>query len=173
MSTSSGVRSSSAQTARQALKQRGVAATQHLRDVLSLSSESIDAGILGTALAEAAAREIRRNPQFGREVSQLYRDMMQTQARPAPPRKQQVERLVAIRHTGRVPDPFAPPDPKELMYVYGDDKLARALQDYTVDKLKQAADIVQQTHPGTRPASRAKKSALIDYIVEYSTNGRN
>jgi hypothetical protein len=175
MSTSSDVRSRPAQTARQALKQRGVEATQHLRDVLGLASESIDAGVLGTALAEAAAREIRRNSQFGRDVSHLYKDMMETQVRPTPPKPpktKQVEPLVAIRHTGRNPDPYAPPDPKELMYVYGEDKLARALQDYTVDKLKQTAEIVQQAHPGTRPASKARKSALIEYIVQYSTNGR-
>jgi hypothetical protein len=58
------------------------------------------------------------------------------------------------------------------MYVYGNDKLGRALQNYTLDMLKQTADMVQAAHPGTKPKSKSSKAAVIDYIVEHSTNGR-
>jgi hypothetical protein len=156
------------------LKQRGVEATQRLRDALNLATDLGDSAILGTALAEVAAREIARNPQFGREVRQLYDELKQTQARPAPRTTRQpqaLEPLVAIRHTGKNIDPYGPPNPQDLIYAYGEDKLGRALQDYTMDRLKMAAENIQREHPGTKPRSKSSKAALIDYIVEYSTNG--
>jgi hypothetical protein len=82
-------------------------------------------------------------------------------------RKPKPETLKALRHTGKDIDPYGPPDPRDLRYAYGTDKLSRALQDYTMDRLKMAADKVQREHPGTKPTSRAKKQALIDYIVKY------
>ena len=68
----------------------------------------------------------------------------------------------------RTLDPFAPPNPKDLIYVYGADKLGRALQEYSLDRLKQTAESIQQEHPGTKPTSRANKQAVIDYIIRYS-----
>jgi hypothetical protein len=120
--------------------------------------------------SEVGAREIARNPQFGREVRQVYDELMQMQARPAP-RTTNLEPLEAIRHTGKNIDPYGPPNPQDLIYAYGEDKLGRALQDYTMDRLKMAVETIQREYPGTKPASKTKKSALIDYIVEYSTNG--
>jgi hypothetical protein len=134
-----------------------------------------DGAILGTALAEVAVREIGRNPAFGREVREAYSELMQmqTSSTPRPTRQgRTLEPLVPLRHTGAEIDPFAPPDPRELMYVYGSDKLERALQNYTLDMLKQTAANVQAAHPGTRPRSKSSKAAVIEYIVEYSGNGR-
>jgi hypothetical protein len=181
VSTSSGTRMASAatrvprQTPAQILRERAARATQDLRDALRLPTDLNDATILGTALAEAATQEIRRNAAFGQEVRRLYNDISQsrkpaggTGTRPKVPS----EPLVALRHTGAHIDPLAPPNPKTLIYVYGEDKLARALQDFGMDLLKEAADNIQREHPGTKPASRTRKSALVDYIVEYSTNGR-
>jgi len=68
----------------------------------------------------------------------------------------------------RAIDPTAPPDPKWLTMAYGHHQLARALQDYTLDMLKMTADRVQAEHPGTRPANRGRKAAVIAYIVQYS-----
>jgi hypothetical protein len=181
VSTSSGTRTSSAatkplkQTPAQILRERAARATQDLRDALHLPTDLSDANILGAALAEAATREIRRNAAFGNEVRRLYDEISQARkpvGGAGTRRKVPSEPLVALRHTGAHIDPFAPPDPKTLMYVYGEDKLGRALENYTMDLLKEAADNIQREHPGTKPASKTKKSALIDYIVEYSTNGR-
>ena len=180
MSTSSGTRASSAatkplkQTPAQALRERAARATQDLRDALRLPTDLNDATMLGTALAEAAAREIRHNAAFGQDVRRVYDELAQAR-KPAggagTRRKVPSEPLVALRHTGAHIDPLAPPNPKTLIYVYGEDKLARALQDFGMDLLKEAADNIQREHPGTKPASRTRKGALIDYIVEYSTNG--
>jgi hypothetical protein len=65
-------------------------------------------------------------------------------------------------------NPFAPPDPHEIIDVYGYHQLGRALQDYTLDMLKQTAAKVQAEHPDTKPKSKSSKAAVIDYIVQYS-----
>jgi hypothetical protein len=138
---------------------------------LHLATDPDDVALLGTALAEAAVREIARNPQFGREVRRQYDELIDLRSRTAAPAKKkatQLEPLEPLRYSQRPIDPFAPPDPQELRYVYGDDKLGRALQDYTLYMLKQTAERVQAEHPGTKPTSKSSKAAIIDYIVKYS-----
>lgn len=164
-------RQAPAQTARQTLQQRGAEATRELREALGLLANPNDTSILGTALARAAAREIRRNAAFAQDVRKEYDDLaaLSGSGRKSSTGKAPLEPLVALRHLDvRAIDPYAPPDPKDLIYVYGQDKLGRALHEYTLDMLKQTADRVQAQHPGTKPKSRASKQSVIDYIVQYS-----
>ena len=164
-------RQAPAQTARQTMQQRGAEATRDLREALRLPTNPNDTSLLGTALARAAAREIRRNPQFAGEVRREYDELMALRgggAKRAPSKAPQ-EPLVPLRYlSAQTIDPFAPPNPKDLVYVYGADKLGRALQEYTLDTLKQTADRIQAVHTGTRPKSRASKQSVIDYILQYS-----
>jgi len=186
MSTSGGVRMSTRasvpsrprQTPAQLFKQRGIEATRNLRDALNLPTDLGDAAALGTALAEVAAEESRRNSRFADAVKQRYDEVMRLRA-PVPKngtRKQELPPLVPLERSQYskrvVVDPFAPPDPHEIIDVYGYHQLGRALQDYTLDMLKQTAAKVQDEHPGTKPRSKSSKAAVIDYIVEYSGNGR-
>jgi hypothetical protein len=83
--------------------------------------------------------------------------------------KAELPPLVPIRRIeGYRANPFAPPDPQFLIQLYGTHQLDRALQDYTLDMLKETATKVQADHPGTKPGSKAKKQSVIDYIVQYS-----
>lgn len=66
-------------------------------------------------------------------------------------------------------DPYSPPDPARLIRTYGAPQLARALQEYSVDSLKQTAAKIEADHRGTKPMNRGQRNALIDYIVRYST----
>jgi hypothetical protein len=68
-------------------------------------------------------------------------------------------------------DPLAPPDPQKLIYVYGADKLARALHDFTLYMLKETAERIQRQYPDTKPKNRASKSSVIAYIVEHTPMG--
>lgn len=170
-------RQATAQTTKQMLQQRGAEATRDLRAALQLPSGLNDTAILGTALAEAAVREIRRNPQFASDVRRSYEELVQagggraSRSRAGGQSKEQdLPPLVPIR-TGeafRPPDPFAPPDPAFLIYVYGKAQLGRALHEYTVDMLKLTAAKIEREHPGTKPTNRGQRAALIDYIVRYS-----
>src|SRR5690348_307959 len=88
MSTSSGTRrTSSAPVKRPTLRERGAEATQNLREAMRLPYNTGDTGILGTALAEAAAEEGRHNPRFASEVRRIYAELLDQQrpaaARPA------------------------------------------------------------------------------------------
>jgi hypothetical protein len=162
-----------AQATRQAVQQRSAAATHSLREALHLPADLNDTAILGTAVAEVAARESRRNAQFAAEVRKVYDELAQlrkptrargqTQTQPLPP-------LVPIRRDlpWRPIDPFAPPDPQYLIQVYGSHQLDRALQEYTLPILKRTADVVQAAHPGTKPRNKSVKQSVIDYIVQYS-----
>jgi len=179
MSTSGGVRTSSnRQTPAQVVRQRGIDATRQLRDALNLPTDLTDSAILGTALAEVAVEESRANPALASRIRQRYLDIAslrkptaqngaRRRAEPLPP-------LVPIRRDTAIRDIDAEkaPDPKFLIYVYGYAQLNRALQDYTLDMLKQTAAKVQDEHPGTKPRSKSSKAAVIDYIVEYTANGR-
>lgn len=161
------------QTARQILQQRGADATRTLREVLDLPSDLSDLSVLSTALAEVAAEEGRRNPQFARVVRSRYEELMELRGRPAKratrPAKEPLPPLVPIgRVPGTVFDPMAPPDPHLITQVYGRHQLARALQDYSAEMLKRAAAELEVRHPDTKPANRSRKEALIAYIVEQS-----
>jgi hypothetical protein len=74
-SSSMRTRQGTAQATRQTVQQRGAAATKDLREALRLPVNLSDTSILGTALAEAAAREIRRHSQFASEVRQRYDEL--------------------------------------------------------------------------------------------------
>ncbi|HEX8732606.1 MAG TPA: hypothetical protein VF725_11175, partial [Ktedonobacterales bacterium] len=89
----------------------------------------------------------------------------------APMKAEKLPPLVPIRRDmpERPRDPFAPPDPTYLVQAYGIHQLARALQDYTVDMLKQAAAKIETRHPGTKPTNRGQRASLIDYIVQHTT----
>lgn len=177
MSTSAGTRSRPKQTARQILQQRSVDATKELRDAFNLPFALGDATILGTALAEIAAEEGRRNPRFASAVRERYNELVTFQAPAQRASRQTQDELPPLKVVGHLEpgerlvfDPFEPPDPKFLTRVYGRDQLARALQDYTLAMLKETASRLEQRHPGTRPSNRSRKDAVIAYIVEQSGN---
>jgi hypothetical protein len=54
-------------------------------------------------------------------------------------------------------DPYSPPDPAFLTLVYGRHQLARALQDCTLDMLKQTAAEIEAAHRGTKPKNRGQR----------------
>jgi hypothetical protein len=176
MSTSAGTRSTSTRplNVREQLRQRGIDATRHLNDTLRLSATASDTRLLGTALAEIVVEESARNPQLAARVRARYDELESLRGAPrggnAARTREVLPPLEPIRTDlpYRYSQPGAPPDPKWLIQVYGQRQLARALQDFSLDMLKLTADKVQAAHPGTRPANRGRKAAVIDYIVKYS-----
>lgn len=155
------------QSRAQTVRQRGTEATRKLREMLGLSTSTSDTTLLSTALAEAAAR----SPQFASEVRKVYDELVAIQgqsSRYGQSKAQLLEPLVPLRYTGVDPDPYSAPNPQTLIYVYGANKLGRALQDYTLEMLKQTSAKIEAAHPGTKPRSKANKQSVIDYIVQYA-----
>jgi hypothetical protein len=165
------IRARTATTKPLSVKQRGEKATLSLRQALNLPVADGDTTAFAAALAEIASEESTRNARFADALRARYHDFMTQQ--PAAKRgasKAELPPLVPIRRIeGYRADPFSPPDPHFLIQLYGDHQLDRALQDYTLDMLKETATNVQTAHPGTKPRSKASKQAVIDYIVRYST----
>ena len=151
------------------VKQRGDKATLSLRQTLGLPATTGDTAVLGTTLAEVASEESLRNARFADAVRERYHDLMAQQLPQKQGQKKELPPLVPIRRIeGYRADPFSPPDPHFLTQLYGSHQLDRALQDYTLDKLKETAAKVQAAHPSTKPRTKASKQAVIDYIVEHS-----
>ncbi len=57
-------------------------------------------------------------------------------------------------------------NPYDLLEDVGPRGLRAALDGNTQRRLRSAVDIVQARKPGTKPASRSRNDAMIDYIVE-------
>jgi hypothetical protein len=144
-----------------------VAATAHLREVLGLD----DLKLLSTALAEIVADEAARNPGFANRIRSVYQELVSLKAtRPlrSPTTKPADVDLVPIGSVEHYKhDPYAPLDPNYLYQVYGAAQLRAALSRYSLATLKEASARIEEKNPGTKPTSRARKDAIIDYIVEH------
>lgn len=144
-----------------------------LREALNLPDALSDAYV-AAALAEVAAEECRRSLRFAEAVRGRANELATQTASPAKPtrgaKSQPLPPLVPIRQLGgyREIDPFKPPDPPFIVQVFGHHQLARALQDYTLGMLKDAAAVIEREHPGTKPVSRSRKDDVIAYIVEHT-----
>lgn len=126
---------------------------------------------VSTALTEAALEELQSNPAFAQRIRGLYAEQTATTVRKRGKTKDLsalAADLVPVKRVeGRAIDPAAPLDPYFLHEVYGTEQLPIALELFSMQKLREAAAVVQQRNPGTKPASRARKGALVEYILQY------
>lgn len=58
-------------------------------------------------------------------------------------------------------------DPYRVLADFGRDNLREMLSRDTQGRLRTAVTIVQERHPGTKPASRSRNADMVDYIVEH------
>jgi hypothetical protein len=147
--------------------QRVTEAAQQVASTLGLEDQKR----VSAALAEAAAEAVRRDSLFAARVRILYKEMT-----PAPATRRATAggtraapdvELVPIKQVeGWFLNPGAPPDPYFLLELYGPKQLPLALQRYTVARLREAVELVQQRNPGTGPRGKTRQ-ALIDYIVAH------
>lgn len=154
-------------------QERAGLATRRLCEALGVGTlKPKDLKNLSVALAEAATDELDRHPEFAERVLRIFHDLA-TASSPKAAGKRSASRsakpkLEPIGHVDpALLGPDMPLDPYVLQQLYGDFQLRGALDGRSLKALKQAASIVQQRHPGTDPASRTQKTALIDYIVRY------
>jgi hypothetical protein len=124
--------------------------------------------LLAAAIAEIAADEVARNPQFERAIQERYDQLAET-ARPATRRsgaQSPYKDLVPVDAPGTLSyGPDGDLDAYGLQQLYGNHQLRDALERYTLASLKQMAQTVQDRNPGTAPENKRTKAALIDYIV--------
>lgn len=155
------------------VQERSVEATRRLREAVG----GDDLKLLATALAEAAVEEMQHNAALTLRVRDKYEQLSALKGAGRSTRTH--ARLPAARPTPiasagdiRI-DPHAPLDPYILLKLYGPSQLKAALDGYSMNKLKEAATLVQQRHPGTRPRDKRRADAVIDYIVEHVAGTAN
>lgn len=150
-------------------------ATRRLCAALELGTlKPKDLKHLSVALTEAATDEVALNKAFAERILRTYRALVEAGAPKRAPkgaiidpaRKPAKPKLVPIGHVDpALLGPDMPLNPYVLQQLYGYDQLRLALEGRALKALQQAADVVQQRHPGTAPAKRSQKASLIDYIV--------
>ena len=147
--------------------QRGTDATSQLREIFGFE----DLKAMSTAIAEAVSEEARHNAHFAERVRMIYQEVVST-SHPTKKRKtyEAKSKVTPIRKVeGYKPDPFAPPDPYFFLQIYGREQFPLALEEQTLTTLKVVADKLMRDNPGTKPTSKAKKDAVIAYIVGIVT----
>lgn len=155
---------------------RSEAATRRLCDELSLGVlKPKELKHLSTALVEASSSEVTHNTAFRERILAIYAELKtaatpkRTSARNGTSRaKTPLDWLTPIHPVD--PKLFGPDkllDPYLIQYAYGDEKLHPILDRYGANRLKEAAAIVEERNPGTKPTNRSNKNALIEYIVRY------
>lgn len=124
------------------------------------------------ALLETALEEMRRNPGFALRVHGRFDELAparQPRARQAKTIKKPYKELIPIKQIeGQTFDVSAALDPYFLLDLYGADQLTEALDQHPTSNVREAVEMVQERHPGTKPQGRSK-SALIAYVVRYVT----
>src|SRR5690348_14881389 len=135
-----------------------------------------DAKRAATALAVAAAEEVDDNSRFAARVRAVY-NLLPAAGTSAGGRSSRVsggpERTskalnVELRPIKRVDgftlDPAAPLDPYLVYEAFGAEQLPTALDLFPLAKLQQAARIVMERNPHTKPVNTRAKAGIIEYI---------
>jgi hypothetical protein len=147
-------------------------AAKHAASQLGLD----DVKRVGIALAVAAAEELDYNTVFAARVRMAYSRLAAapgTKARPRTSKALEVT-LVPVKHVeGFDLNPATPLDPYLVYEAFGANQLPIALNLFPLAKLKEASALVEQRCPGTKPANRSKKDAVIAYIVEQVAGRRS
>jgi hypothetical protein len=150
-------------------QERTRVAIQRLRELINAD----DMKLLNAAIAEAAAAEAARNADFRATLRRVYEDLRahaSSAARSQRSREQPAVALIPLPGSeGARFDPFAPLDPYALLRLYGSQQLQAALSNYSIVALRQAAAVVRQKRPGTKPADARKADSIIAYIVQNLT----
>jgi len=155
-------------TSRRTTSQRASEATTHLRQVLELD----DLKILSTALAEVAAKEAQNNAAFAEQIRNVYAEILAANPTKSTVTKKSSEpaKLIPI---GNIEDetvsPYGELNPRIILKLYGAEQFPTALGEYTLVSLKEAAELIIQQHPGTKPKSKSKKDDVIAYIIQHVT----
>lgn len=68
---------------------------------------------------------------------------------------------------GREINPTAALDPYFVLECYGPKQLTTALHAQSAANLHEAAEFIDEQHPGTLPGKNAKKAQLTAYILEH------
>ena len=148
-------------------KQRSALATQRLCELLGLQ----DTVAATSAAAEVLAEDVIWNKELAVRVRAAYEDLtrIKPKARQASSRADHSDTDFKPIHSvdpHRI-NPYGPLDPYVLYDGYGPQQLPNMLRTYGLERLKEAASVVQQRHPGTKPTNKSRKDSIIAYIVEH------
>lgn len=145
-----------------ALQRTKTATTQLLQ---TLNVENVQ--WLTTALAEVALEEVAANRTFSSKLLHAYQEIAKS-SKPTP--KKKIRELANLTPIAKVDEseflPLGTVKPKVLLKLYGAAQLPIALDQFTLVMLKDAAHVLMEEYPGTKPKSMANKADVIAYIID-------
>ncbi len=154
------------ETSAAAIKERSALATRRFCEALQLGVVAPkNLTYLTIALTEAAAEEVARNGALRERIKQIYSGMLPP-PRQTPPRPSAGVRADGARK-GSTLAPGNPPDLGALARNYHPDEWATALRKYGMPALKNGVRVVQEEHPGAKPANMSTKEALVEFLLRY------
>lgn len=130
------------------------------------TTDETDKDVAVIAALELFAERLARDAQLSGRLRTRYRELEALKHS----RKQRPVAPTPMPISGPDLDsfnPYAKPDPYKLLGWYGRDQFRAVVTGATTQALRELADAVQAREPNTSPASRRKKQAMIDYIVEH------
>lgn len=118
-----------------------------------------------TAALEAIHERLNAEPDYRDAFRQKYQEIAALASAPRPsdlgPAPVPIRTHGLDRYT-----PYGKFDPYRLVYEYGEHQLRAVLVRGSLNDLREATNSVQAREPGTKPASRTKKTDMVNYIVE-------
>lgn len=144
--------------------QRKTLATQQLVDIVGSNQNAAV-----TAALEAINERLVWDTALRQRISEKYDEL--TTLSSASSSKPQVS-------TGSAPKPVSTTgsargrtlerlDPYQALEDFGRGQLRAVLTRDTQRRLRTAVEIVQERHPGTKPATKTRIQDMVDYIMEY------
>ena len=150
--------------------QRGKDATTQLRTLFGFEQLNV----MSTAIAEVVVAQAKQDPAFAELVRNAYQELVDL-SKPTPRKPRSSQKKLNLKPIANVEgykiDSLGPLDPYFEYKAYGGEQLPLALSEYSMEDLKEAAKKLMASHAGTKPNSFAKKTAIIEYIVEIVTKG--
>jgi hypothetical protein len=160
------------------LQEQGAQATRELWAALDLGPFTpAHTKYLSVALANVAAEEVLKNPEFAQRLRTLVQELVPAKAsrrradsdgtsRTSAKGPRRVELIPISTVSEDELSSYGPPNAFVLQRLYGNHQLRLALERYSLTTLKEALTLVQERYPGTKP-KKITKPGIIDYIVEH------
>lgn len=122
-----------------------------------------------TAALEVVNEQLASDAALRQRMGEKYQELLALA-----PRKQEVDlgpAPVRIAGDWTTYSPSAKFDPYRRVVEYGQHQLRAVLVRATQTRLREAAKIVMERNPGTKPTSLSSNPAMIDYIMEHVAPG--
>ena len=173
------------------IQERSSQATKTLYQALGYSTlKPSELKYIALALTEVAAQEVAHNPEFAQKIKDILADVFpkkekrvprssqttnavkKTEAATSPQQKptrknSPLDKLVPLKPIDmRIINPYRSPDPFLLYDVFGREQLLIALNEFTLQTLREMVASVEEQYPLDPKPNKSKKESMIHFMLD-------